>query len=231
MKNNFEEKLFPPNLAMSPAFAIGRFTAAARKYGPDLVLTDPRFKKAREIRATAAFLLGLAKITGKTYWVIPEYIADTPDTYGISFAAHPKYEDGNIRDLLSVEVTEYETHSDEDMVAFVNRKLANKYLPDHYILLVHVNRANEKTNIEQVFVELSKERLRLGEVWLLGNINDVTDDKFVVVCLYSTRAGVFFQLNEEIEKNKGQIEMITMSRGMGNQSFERILEIKLPDYC
>lgn len=230
MKNNFEEKLFPPNLAMSPAFAIGRFTAAVRKYGQDFVLTDARFKKAREIRATAVFLLGLAKITGKTYWVMPEYIADTPDTYGISFAAHPKYEDGNIRDLLSVEVTEYETHSDEDILAFVKRKLSNKYLPDHYILLVHMNRASEKINTEQVFFELSKERLRLGEVWLLGNVEDGTDDKFVVVCLYSTRAGVFFQLNEEIEKNKGQTEMITMSRGMGKETSERILEIKLPNY-
>jgi hypothetical protein len=69
-----------------------------------------------------------------------EYEADTPDTYGISFAAHPKYEDGNIRDLLSVDVTEYETHSDEDVIAFVKRKLSNKYLPNHYILLVHVNK-------------------------------------------------------------------------------------------
>ena len=64
-----------------------------------------------------------------------EYEADTPDTYGISFAAHPKYEDGNIPDLLSVEVTESETHSDEDVIAFVKRKLSNKYLPNHYILL------------------------------------------------------------------------------------------------
>jgi hypothetical protein len=75
-----------------------------------------------------------------TYWVMREYEADTPDTYGISFAAHPKYEDGNIRDLLSVEVTEYETHSDENVIVFVKRNLSNKYLPKHYILLVHVNK-------------------------------------------------------------------------------------------
>ena len=75
-----------------------------------------------------------------TYWVMREYEADTPDTYGISFAAHPKYEDGNTRDLLSVEVTEYETHSDKDVIAFVKRKLSNKYLPKHYILLVHMNK-------------------------------------------------------------------------------------------
>lgn len=229
MKNNFEEKLFPPGLAMSPTFAIGRFTAAADKYGQDNVLTDSRFKKAREIRATAAFLLGLSKITGKTYWVMPEYVAATPDTYGISFAAHAKYEDGNIREMVSVEVTEHENHSDENLLAFVKRKLSNKYLPGHFILLVHVNRAGEKINTDEVFAELSKEELRVGEVWLLGNIADGTDDKFVVVCLFSTRAGVFFHVNEEMEKNKGQTEMITMSRGMGKNAPQRMLEIKLPE--
>jgi hypothetical protein len=199
MKDNFEEKLFPPNLAMSPAFAIGRFTSAAIKYGQVCVLTDSRFKKAREIRATAAFLIGLSKITGKTYWVMPEYVADTPDTYGISFAAHTKYEEGNIREMLSVEVTEYETHSDEDLLGSVRRKLSNKYLPDHYILLVHANRVSERINTEQVFIELSTQKFKLGEIWLLSNIEDGMDDTCVVVCLYSTRAGGVFQLNEELE--------------------------------
>ena len=160
---------------------------------------------------------------------MPEYEADTPDTYGISFAAHPKYDDRNIRDLLSVEVTEYENHSDKNVIAFVKRKLSNKYLPNHYILLVHVNRASEKINTDQVFVELSKQNWRLGEIWFLGNIEDGTEDKFVVVCLYSTRAGIFFQLNEEIEKSQGQTEMITMSRGKRKGPSERILEIKLPE--
>ena len=144
MKETFEQRLFPPSLAMSPAFAMGRFTAASNKYSQDHVLTNSRFKKAREIRATAAFLLGLSKITGKTYWVMPEYDANTPDTYGISFAPHPKFEDGNIRDMLSVEVTEYESHCHGDLLVFVKRKLSNKYLPNHYILLVHANRPSEK---------------------------------------------------------------------------------------
>jgi hypothetical protein len=229
MKNHFEEKLFPPGLAMSPSFAILRFTAAARKYGQQRVLTNSRFKKAREIRATAAFLLGLSKITGRTYWVMPEYVADTPDTYGISFAAHPKYEDGKIRDMVSVEVTEYETHSDEDLLAFVRRKLSDKYLPEHYILLVHANRLSERINTDQVFIDLSTLKFKLGEIWLLSNIEDGTDDNFVVVCLYPTRAGGFFQLNEELEKNKGQREMITMARGKRKDPSPRMLEIKLPE--
>jgi hypothetical protein len=229
MKANFEEKLFPSALAMSPAFVIDRFTVAAWKYGQDLVLADLRFKKARELRVTAAFLLGLAKITGKTYWVTPEHVADTPDTYGISFAAHPKYKDGNIREKLCVEVTEYEPHSAQGLVPFVSRKLWNKYLPDHYVLLVHANRLSEKINTDQVFIELSRQNFRLGGIWLLSNIEDESDDRFVVVCLYPMRAGIVFQLNEEIERNKNEAEMITMSRGRRIAPSQRIIEITLPD--
>jgi hypothetical protein len=229
MKDKFEEKLFPSNLAMSPGFVIGRFAAATRKYGQDRVLTNSKFKKAREIRTTAAFLLGLSKITGKTYWVMPEHILDTPDTYGISFAAHPKSEDGNIREVISIEVAEYETHNAGDLLSFVRRKLSNKYLAEHFILLVEVNRASEQINTEHVFTELSKEKLRLGEVWLLGKVEDGAESKLAVICLYSTRAGVFYQLNEEIQRNKEQTDMITMSRGKGKVASQGTLEIKLPE--
>ena len=133
MPDNFETTLFPADLAMSPQFAIQRVTDAASKYGQDLFQTDRRFKKAREIQATAAFLIGLSKITGKKYWVMPEHEAATPDTYGVSLAVHTKL-NGYVRDLLSVEVTQYESHSDEGMVSFVKRKLSNKYLPEHYVL-------------------------------------------------------------------------------------------------
>jgi hypothetical protein len=216
MKNDFEQKVFPQDIAVRPSFAIGRFTAAARKYGHHRVLTESKFKKAREVRTTAAFLLGLSKITGKTYWVKPEYEENTPDTYGISFSPHPKYQDGNVREILNIELKEYEVHSEEDLLSFIRGKLSNKYLPDHYILLVHANRAHEQINTEEVFTELSKVKLRLGEVWLLGNIEDGSDDKFVLVSLYRTRAGTFFHLEEEIARNSSQTEFITASRGKGN---------------
>lgn len=214
---------------MSPSFTIGRFTAAARKYGPHRILAESKFQKAREIRTTAAFLLGLSKITGKSYWVQPEYEENTPDTYGISFSPHPKYQDGNVREILSIEVKEYEIHSDEDLLSFIRGKLSNKYLPEHYILLVHINKAHEQINTKEVFTELSKENLRLGEVWLLGNIEDGSDDNFVLVSLYLTQAGTFFHLKEEIEKNSTQTEFIRASRGKRTNPLVGVLRIPLPE--
>ena len=229
MSANFEQKLFPPDIAMSLSFAIGRFTAAARIYGEHRVLTESKFQKAREIRVTSAFLLGLSTITGKTYWVQPEYKENTPDIYGISFSRHPKYQDGNVRDILSIELKEYESHSKEDLLSFIKGKLSNKHLPAHYILLVHGNRPDELVNTEEVFTELSKEELRLGDVWLLANIKDDSGDKFVVVSLYRTRSGNFFHLEEEIKKNSKCTPFIRASRGKGTSPVVGVLRIPFPE--
>lgn len=212
---------------MSPAFAIQRFTGAGAKYGENLVLTDHRFKKAREVRATAAFLLGLSRITGKTYWVMPEYESSTPDTYGVSFSPHATM-NGNVRELLSVEVTEYEAHSEKGIVAFIKRKLSNKYLPDHYILLVHANKT-EKINVGDVIGELAKERFKVGEVWLLSHIQDESNDKFAVVCLYPTRAQALLRLEDELAKNTAQPDMLRASRSSGKTFSEGTLVVRLPE--
>ena len=229
MKDSFEERLYPPDLGMSPSFAIGRFKLAIRKYGQNIVLTNYKFKKAREIWTTAAFLLGLSKITGKTYWVVPEYQASTPDSYAISFVAHPQCEDGTIREIICIEVSQYEEHSREDLLAAIRRKMSNKHLPDYYILLVQVSRSNEKINLDDVFSELSNKQRRVGEIWLLGTLQDDPDDKYVVACLFPKRSGEFFSLNEELELNGNQTDIITMSRGKGESASQQKLVIKLPD--
>ena len=97
------------------------------------------------------------------------------------------------------------------------------------VLNLHANRLSEKINTDQVFIELSTQKFRLGGIRLLSNIEDESDDRFVAVSLYSARARVVFQLNEEIERNKKQPEMISMSRGKGIVASKRIIDISLPD--
>ena len=229
MKDIFEERLYPPDLGMSPSFAIRRFKSATRKYGDNNVLTNSKFKKAREIWITAAFLLGLSKITSRTYWVLPEYKDSTPDTCAISFVGHPAYENSKMREIISVEVSQYEEHSKEDLLSIIKTKLSNKHLPDHYILLMQVNRASEKINLDDVFSQLSKEEMRVGEIWLLGKLENNPEDNYVVACLFPKRAGGFFSLDEELDKNTNQTEMIRVSRGFGENASELTLVIELPD--
>ena len=114
------------------------------------------------------------------------------------------------------------------MVAFIKRKLGNKYLPEHYLLLVHGNR-NDKVNTEEVFRELTSCRLRLGEVWLLVHVEDETRQRFVVVCLYPSRAASSFLWDEELARNRVQPEMMSMSRGKGKIASRGILRLKFPE--
>ena len=60
--------------------------------------------------------MGVSKLTGKTYWVAPEYDNETPDTHGISFQRHPTYQNSNIRELLEIEVSTYEQHASGNLV-------------------------------------------------------------------------------------------------------------------
>jgi hypothetical protein len=76
---------------------------------------------------------------------------------------------------------------------------------------------------------LSKNNLRLGEVWLLGNIEDGSDDNFVLVSLYREEAGTFFHLEEETQKNLAQTEFIRASRGKGTNPMVGVLRIPLPE--
>jgi hypothetical protein len=151
----FQEQLYPSDLGMSPQFAMYRFKGAIAKYGQRKVISESRFQKAREMWATACFLTGLSKLTQKTYWVAPEYNNQTPDTYGVSFTPHFKYQGGKVREDLYIEVSEYEQHASGNLVDTIKRKLSGKAYPDYYVLLIYANRPGEKVNLEQVFQELS----------------------------------------------------------------------------
>lgn len=50
----FEKQLYPPEMGMSPQFAMNRFKRAMAKCGQQKVLSESRFQKAREMWASAA---------------------------------------------------------------------------------------------------------------------------------------------------------------------------------
>ena len=226
----FEKQLYPPEIGMSPQFAMMRFKSAMAKYGQQKVLGESRFQKAREIWATAAFLTGLSKLTEKTYWVAPEYNDQTPDTYGISFKPHPKFESGKIKEVLAIEVSEYEQHAFGDLVEAVKGKLNGKAYPEYYVLLIYAIRPGEKVNLEKVFQELSKEAFSVGEIFLVGSVSTGAKYVYKTVSLFRKKASVDFCLDDELAKKPTQPEMISWSRGLEDDTMivERYV-LKLPD--
>jgi len=214
----FEETLYPPDLAMSPFFAIARFRSMLRKYGEKRVLEDVKFKKAREVWITATFLLGFSTLTEKEYWVLPEHREPTPDTYGLSVAAHPDRPQYKTQDRMSIEVVEWESHGEQDLLDAIQRKLARKKYPSDFVLLIYGRRPGEMVDLEKVFSSLGAGRanISVSEIWLLGNVEGVNPDHHIIVRLYPDRAQREFMVNEQLERRSGQKEMVRFIRGTGD---------------
>lgn len=212
----FQKQLYPPGMGMSPQFAMNRFKGAMAKYGQQKVLRESGFQKAREMWASAAFLTGLSKLTEKTYWVAPEYNNQTPDTYGISFKPHAKYEGGKMKEVLNIEVSEYEQHASGDLVETIKRKLNGKAYPEYYVLLIYGIRPGERVDLEIVFQELSKETFSVDEIFLLASVSGGSENVNKVVSLFRRRASIDFSVDEELAESPTQADMITWSRGLGD---------------
>ncbi|MCI0557603.1 MAG: hypothetical protein MN733_03850 [Nitrososphaera sp.] len=226
----FQKQLYPPGMGMSPQFAMNRFKGAMAKYGQQKVLRESRFQKAREMWASAAFLTGLSKLTEKTYWVAPEYNNQTPDTYGISFKPHAKYEGGKMKEVLNIEVSEYEQHASGDLVETIKRKLNGKAYPEYYVLLIYGIRPGERVDLEIVFQELSKETFSVDEIFLLASVSGGSENVYKVVSLFRKRASIDFSVDEELAKSPTQTDMITWSRGLGDDFLiEERHVLRLPD--
>jgi hypothetical protein len=226
----FEKQLYPPEMGMSPQFAMNRFNGAMTKYGQQKVLSESRFQKAREIWASAAFLIGLSKLTEKTYWVAPEYNNATPDTYGISFKPHAKYECGKMKEVLNIEVSEYEQHASGDLVETIKRKLNGKAYPEYYVLLIYGIRPGERVDLEMIFRELSKESFSVDQIFLLASLSAGSENVYKVVSLFGKRASIDFSLDEELAKSPPQSDMITWSRGIGGDFLiEESRVLRLPN--
>lgn len=226
----FQKQLYPPGMGMSPQFAMNRFKGAMAKYGQQKVFRESRFQKAREMWASAAFLTGLSKLTEKTYWVAPEYNNQTPDTYGISFKPHAKYEGGKMKEVLNIEVSEYEQHASGDLVETIKRKLNGKAYPEYYVLLIYGIRPGERVDLDIVSQELSKETFSVDEIFLLASVSGVSENVYKVVSLFRKRASIDFSVDEELAEAPTQADTITWSQGLGDDFLiEERHVLRLPD--
>src|SRR3989344_2506513 len=216
---NFEKKLYPSDIAMSPFFAINRFRAGLQKYGEETVFRDSKFKKARELWISAAFLLGLSVVTKKSYWVMPEHKENTPDTYGISFDKSSRHEKGLVRNILNIEVCEWEEHAKLGLLDLIENKLGNKDYPEFYALLVYAKKPGEIINLEEIHQDLKKSDVgqRAGEIFLLSSALGNYGHDHLLAGLYPDALQLTFPLKELLKINEGQKDMLKLFRGIGDQ--------------
>jgi len=217
--SEFEEALFPPDVSMSPAFALARFKLINSEYGANRVRSDVRFKKAREIWQTAVFLTGLTSLTGKEFWVSAQYQDTTPDTFGAAVIPHPTKAGAQIRELISIEVTEWEEHADGGLAETILKKLDGKRYPPYFFLLVVARRPGVTVAFPEIVVTIEKAfpRPSVSEIWVLGRpVANPAGDEHVVFRVHPSGLSARLRLTVELQRHANQKEMLSFSRGVGD---------------
>lgn len=207
-----KEQLYPKDFYMSPNFVIHRLQRLFEKHGLKRLLVGNKFRSEREGWITAVFLLGLMGIQDKEYWVGLNSDGSTPDTYGVTFR---KLNNGQSRDILNIEIFEWEKHSNLSIEEAILKKLSNKCYPQYFILLCYIHsRPGEKVEFEKIFRKFEGKKINIGEIWALANMSDYLA-LHVVTKIYPNRCQITFSYLDEMKKHNDQKEMIKVSKGLG----------------
>ncbi len=181
---------------LSPSVAVERFNQLVEKYGVENAVSDDRFKPEREAWVMAMFLFGLRKITRQEFWLELETVDSTPDAYGYYLE---EVDGKNYRRIMSVEITEFEEHS-EDIFSVIKNKI-NRAYPTHYILLVYARKAGV-IKPSEVFEKIQKTTIPFAEIWILSAVD--SEDKFQITKIFPDFDQTNFSLKSSLENNKSQ---------------------------
>ena len=214
----------PADIYLSPYFISRRFEAIREKYGDKQALTLVKLKSEREIWITAAFTVGLSKLTGKIFWIGAYSEDSTPDTYAVTFRQRGK---GQIKEITNIEVFEWEEHSKDSLLDAIRQKLKTKKYPEYFTLLCYAHgHDGKRADLEVIFQALKAEKLGIAEVWLLSSIEDPINDH-TLVRLYPERARIDFVYEAEVKAKHDQAEIIQPSRGFGTE-FVTMGKLRIP---
>lgn len=203
-----KSNIYADNDCFSIPFVLEWTKEILKQNGLRSILADNKFKLDKEAWITAVFLLGLSKTTNKEYWVAGNLEDSTPDTYGISFTELKK---GLGREVINLEVFEWENHSQSSLIEHINAKIKNKLYPDYYCLLCYAH-SREKENIdtEALYKYFHKNKYSFSELWLLCGIGK-NQNEYVITRLYPNRLQDKFYLDQETEKHIKQLEVIKVT--------------------
>lgn len=214
----------PADVYLSPSFVAERFEAIREKYGDEQSLKLAKLKAERELWITAAFSLGLSKLTGKLFWVSANPEDSAPDTYVVTFRQKEK---GQVKEITNVEVFEWEDHSRGPLLGAIRKKLTAKKYPDYFTLLCYVHgHDGERADLETIFQTLQTEKLGIAEMWLLSSIEDQGNDH-ALVRLYPERARIDFVYKEEVRAQHNRADIIQTARGLG-MDFVPLGKLRIP---
>jgi hypothetical protein len=191
MRGSYSQGIDSIDIFFSPAKALQRMRGVRREYGELAGLKDRTFQSVREVWAAAVFLLGYSQITKQEYWLRENPIQnDAPDVFAIT----PKpAEKGASREVLEIEVKEYDENAQTGLVEHLQRLIKDKAYHPETFLLCYVHAPGRSVRLIDVIDGLKGIRTTIREVWLLLNLEGQEPGHFLI-------ARVFLRGEESLEK-------------------------------
>lgn len=129
MGANYSPELDNIDIFFSPTKVLERMFGLYERDGIEKGLRDDAFKPVRESWTAAVFLLGYSQITKNQYWLRENPDKNNaPDVFAISLRKPGPNEKGVCREVMEIEVCEYDEHVKMSLADHIKNKLKDKAL-------------------------------------------------------------------------------------------------------
>ena len=165
------------------------------------------------------FLLGYSQLTNTQYWLREnpqKHLA--PDIFAVTFRAPTPEQKGVSREVMEIEVCEYDDHATTDIAGHIRAKLKDKVYNQHTFLLCYTHRKQE-TRLIDVIEGLKGIKTSVREIWLLYHLHNGPKGNFGIARVYLRDAdlnttNLLYQGNYLELMKIPQREMVHVSKGL-----------------
>ena len=213
----------------SPTKALDRMTGAYEVGGIEAGRKSSIFQPVREAWAAAVFLLGYSQITETKYWLRENPKKnEAPDVFAISFREPTPEEKGVSREVMEIEVCEYDENAKTELPEHLRIKLAGKNYNEHTFLLCYIHKPGGKTRLIDVINGLKGIKTTVREVWLLMHLGNEPLGNFLIARVYLrdadlAKTNLQYKGDYKTLSKLPQQEMVKTIRGSGRKvEFSRL---------
>ncbi|MBU3941450.1 MAG: hypothetical protein KKF74_00895 [Nanoarchaeota archaeon] len=219
MITTYSPELDNIDIFFSPAKALERMIGLYERDGVEQGLKADVFKPVREAWAAAVFLLGYSQIAKHQYWLRENPTKnEAPDIFAISIREPQPDERGVCREIMEIEVCEYDDHAKNNIADHIKEKLCRKAYNPFTFLLCYIHTKGQ-TRLIDVINGLRDIKTTVREIWLLLHLDAEPDGNFIIARVYLRDANLE-KTNCQYKGNYielaqiPQIEMIKPSKGL-----------------
>lgn len=157
------------DILVHPVVVVKLIDHTTQQVEPSKVIRDRTYAITREAWIAAVFLLGLKKITQKTWWlrVNPEENS-AEDIYATSYK--PINISGSIQYILSIQVFRHTDHDKGSVIEGIKKKLKKTDLSNCILVCYLMKWEFVKWN--ELHEEIKKSKPSASEIWIIGNVGN-----------------------------------------------------------